>query len=406
MDEFAKNIDECPTPMHFMDFSRRLLTSKGFAEVREGDDLNYDKNRKFFVIRDEKSIVVVNSGDDDESSREISTKIFTTNLDYPYFLVKPNSGLIKNHYELLNVAHYGYGMWFSWMDRDLTIAGVVSYRCNNEIKQHLVYSVPPFCTIPSLASHMTNSSNRELQFEANFRPVVGFTDEPDSCAIHSPTLMKFLAKECNCNEDDIQDYELYLMSAEYCSSVGVNDEMIASQRLSSIGQAVVAMTSFANASPMPGSRNIFYGYTSENGCNMSLTSYQSNFLSNIISRISTNNEKSYKNVALLGGVRVPSTYSKPGSGVTYRSSPVFNGKSDQIILDKILASLNNSDFKYQKASNSYDINNGTHQLSVTNNAPPLFLGVPITNLHSIREIAYKSDFLAFKASLDCYFNEI
>lgn len=394
-------IKKSPTQMHFIACARENLIKNGFVELKENENWESIPNQ-FFVVRSEESIIACNIHDLDNGL------IFATNLDYPCFKVKPNSGIIKDNAELLNIQNYGYAMWFTWMDRDLTIAGKVIFNDKESGKQNVKYIhvQNPLCTIPSLASHLTPvpKDRYALSIDESMRPIISFLDKEQSNnneSTQSSSLLSCLAKECNCDISDIIDFDLSVISAEEPSKIGVNEEIYASQRISSILQASFAFDAFINHKPQKG-MTIFYGYDHENDQNESRTGFDSNFLKNTLNRIHVSNSF-YYNSLLLGAVRIPAAYALPSYGVCYRQGNIGKCQSRYIDFDKYLSELQKNEIPSQKCMTTYDIRCGIEELSVHLNISSLYFGIPIYSLHSIRESAFLNDITNYYYSVQTFF---
>lgn len=399
MDNIFSMIKKSPTQMHFIACARERLIEKGFVELKENEKWDNIPNQ-FFVIRSDETIIACNINDINNAL------IFATNLDYPCFKLKPNNCIFKNGTEQLNIQQYGYAMWFTWMDRDLSIAGKVIIKDKNTGQQIIKYinSEAPLLTIPSLASHLTPHSNFSLNIEESMRPIISFIDKENPTnnePIQSPTLLNYISKECQCEISDIIDYDLYIISAEQPSKIGINDEIYASQRISSILQASFAFDAFINSNPQKG-MTIFYGYDHENDMNESYTGFESNFLKETLSRVGVSSSF-YRNSLLLGGVRIPAAYSYPGHGVCYREGKIGKMKSPFSDLENLLNELSKNGIASHKCFTTYDIHCGAQELSVHLDIPALYFGIPIFSLHSIRESALLSDITHFFNSVQTFF---
>lgn len=79
---------------------------------------------------------------------------------------------------------YGGGIWRSWFDRDLSLAGLVTYRDGDQIKHDLVdFERKPLLCIPNLAIHLTPPDKRDfdLNTEQHLHPIfsVAKVDDQD-----------------------------------------------------------------------------------------------------------------------------------------------------------------------------------------------------------------------------------
>ena len=159
----------------------------------------------------------------------------------------------KDGYLQVGVELYGGGIWHSWFDRDLSLAGrvIVSKQGSAapSFSSKLVKIDRPILRIPTLAIHLDRTMNDAFKFnkETNFRPILGMVEQQlnsngeegkdksrtgtpvpfsgkstpvgekggkDASDVagmtekHHPMLLAVLADELGCDVGDIQDFEL------------------------------------------------------------------------------------------------------------------------------------------------------------------------------------------------------
>lgn len=122
---------------------------------------------------------------------------------------------------------YGGGIWHSWFDRDLSIAGrvIIANKSIGSFTSRLVKIERPLLRIPTLAIHLDRNVNENFKFnqESEFTPILGqlachfnakskkediCTDGLDVSAHHHPALLQLVAKELSVEPDEINDFEL------------------------------------------------------------------------------------------------------------------------------------------------------------------------------------------------------
>ena len=82
--------------------------------------------------------------------------IVATHIDSPNLRVRPISKRVKEGYLQVGVETYGGGIWHSWLDRDLSLAGrIVTADRNGSFASKLIKIDRPLLRIPTLAIHRT-----------------------------------------------------------------------------------------------------------------------------------------------------------------------------------------------------------------------------------------------------------
>jgi len=102
-------------------------------------------------------------------------KIIATHNDSPVMKLKPNfrdpkseTGA-KNGYEELSLSFYGGGIWHTWFDRPLGIAGLTITENNEKI----IITDDSSIVIPSLPPHLNDGSvyNKGFHYRPNFKGI-------------------------------------------------------------------------------------------------------------------------------------------------------------------------------------------------------------------------------------------
>jgi aspartyl aminopeptidase len=68
---------------------------------------------------------------------------------------------------------YGGGLWHTWFDRDLTLAGKIIIKDGDTLQSRYWRAKDPLMKIPNLAIHLTDRSGTfEPNKETHTRPVI------------------------------------------------------------------------------------------------------------------------------------------------------------------------------------------------------------------------------------------
>ncbi|MFQ9738892.1 MAG: hypothetical protein ACLR06_15070 [Christensenellaceae bacterium] len=142
------------TAYHAVENAKQLLLGNGFIALSETDDWAIEEGGKYFVERNGSSLVAFTVGALDD----FFFKIVASHTDSPALKLKENAVTLAGPYAKLNAETYGGGIYYSFFDRPMKIAGRVVTNENGVLKSETATS-EYFVTVPSLAVHMNRSVN-------------------------------------------------------------------------------------------------------------------------------------------------------------------------------------------------------------------------------------------------------
>ncbi|KAF4654696.1 hypothetical protein FOZ61_008091 [Perkinsus olseni] len=183
--------------------------------------------------------------------------------------IKPKEGIIQ-----LGVSTYGGGLWHTWFDRGLGMAGkVVIHNNKGCIEERLIRVDRPVAIIPNLAIHLQTAEERNAGFKINpeehLMPIFcsskyyhhqqqqaaagGHDDKQntdDDAMVNGNhrALMELLSKEAGCSINDIIDFDVCMMDATPSSMIGVYDEFISSPRIDNLLSTWACMEALSSQS--------------------------------------------------------------------------------------------------------------------------------------------------------------
>jgi aspartyl aminopeptidase len=198
--------------------------------------------------------------------------------DSPVLKVKPISKLEKQGYLQVGVETYGGGLWYTWFDRDLSLAGrVVVEKSDKTFSSELVCISRPVVRIPSLAIHLdreVNTAGFKPNLETNTVPVIATAvkdqlgapkqekgeeeatakrrrvdaednkSDPSQAKAnedHQPVLLRLLAEELQVDVSAIKDFELCLYDTQPAQLIGAYEEFIASRALDNLMMSFISV---------------------------------------------------------------------------------------------------------------------------------------------------------------------
>lgn len=270
---FIDFVNASPTPYHVVETVKNNLLKNGFTELSERTNWAglIQKNKKYFVTRNTSSLIAFTVG-----GKYLPGDGFAMvggHTDSPVLRIKPVSKQSKEGYAQIGVETYGGGIWHTWFDRDLSIAGRVYVNTEDgNIVSKLVKIDKPLLRIPTLAIHL--SKDRYVKFEFNketqLKPIAGLEAETKSDSSgccestklsdeefesvksaverHNKDLLDLVAKQLEIKPSQIEDFELILYDTQPSCIGGLKDEFIFSPRLDNQVTCYCASEAIINAS--------------------------------------------------------------------------------------------------------------------------------------------------------------
>lgn len=189
--------------------------------------------------------------------------VIAAHTDSPCLKLKPKSASSKSNYLMVNVQTYGGGLWHTWFDRDLSLAGRVIVRGDDGSFLHKLVKVKrPLLRVPTLAIHLDRTVNKDgfkPNLETHLIPLLATKSEDASAEFkekknslsskdsHHPLLMQILSDEVGCAIDDIASIELNVCDIQPSCLGGGNNEFIFSGRLDNLASSFCALRALVDS---------------------------------------------------------------------------------------------------------------------------------------------------------------
>ncbi len=242
-------IHACPTPAHAVAETARRLQEAGFSALSEGDAWSLAGGDARFVVRGG-TVLAFRVGA--RPAAEAGFRVIGAHTDSPNLRVKPNGDLEAHGYRQLGVEAYGGLLAYTWLDRDLGLAGSVVLRDDaapGRMTTRLVRIDRPILRIPALAIHLdreVNSVGLKLDFQKHLPPVWGLASAGGE-AVRGGTLKRVLAGELGVESEQIISYDLALCDTVRPAIGGLDGELIFAPRLDNLGMCHAALMALCRA---------------------------------------------------------------------------------------------------------------------------------------------------------------
>lgn len=232
-------LDASPTPFHATQNMAGMFENAGFLRLHETQKWNLKQGQKYFVTRNDSSIIAFTYP---KSKNYVMVGAHT---DSPNLKLKPNP-VIKEHGVIkFGVEPYGGVLLNTWFDRDLSLAGRISYLdSKNIIKDLHVDAKKPIAIIPSLAIHLDREVNekKSVNAQTDICPILSTNKEFD----FENFLKELLVSSGVEDIKEIYASELSFYDTQRALHVGLDEEFIASARLDNLLSCYVGMLSICS----------------------------------------------------------------------------------------------------------------------------------------------------------------
>ncbi|KAI8880498.1 aspartyl aminopeptidase-like protein [Backusella circina FSU 941] len=249
-------INASPSPFHCVHEASQHLERAGFHKLKEKEAWDLKRNGKYYFTRNGSALVAFAVGGAYQAGKG-GFSMVGAHTDSPCLKVKPISKKEKVGYLNVGVQLYGGGIWHTWFDRDLSVAGRVMVKREDGSYYHTLVKVEkPILRVPTLAIHLDHSVNEAFKFnkEVHLNPILATTVKaalnavatqdvttPSQVNQHHPALIHSLAKTMQIKPDQIYDFELCLYDTQPSTLGGVYDEFIYSARLDNLGMSYCSL---------------------------------------------------------------------------------------------------------------------------------------------------------------------
>jgi aspartyl aminopeptidase len=270
-------LDKSPTAFQATEVIVQRLVENGYKKLLEGDKWDLRPQGKYFVVRNDSAVIAfINGG---QAPAETGFKISGAHTDSPALKVKVGSETKFKGYHKVFVEVYGGPIINTWFDRELSLAGRVTYLTNGEVKSTNIYLDRPVGIIPNLAIHLNRNVNKGIEINKQTElPVMLGTSDKETY------FESLIASECGVNAEDILDYDLFFIPFEKTLIYGIEDELISSGRLDDLAMCHSILTALL-ATNEAKSTVIATFYDNEEIGSQTLQGANSSFLEMILARI-------------------------------------------------------------------------------------------------------------------------
>ncbi len=416
MNEYSNNlmsfIDSSPTSFHAVENAVGIIERNNFKKLNYNEKWILSSGMKYYTIVNNSTLVtfilpaLINTA--------MKYCIIGTHTDSPCIKIKPDASIsFEDNILKFNTEIYGGPLLYTWFDRSLSIAGIVTYKSDTVIKSTLINYKQPIAVIPSIAIHLNKDVNQKgipISNQKDIIPIVSLINKEDDVKNY---LIKNISEKINIDYKDILDYELSLYDTNCPVTTGFNNEMISSSRLDNLSMFYNSIEALSQSNSQNNSVSIAIGFDNEEVGSKSKKGADSVLTSVILERIWISSGLSREDFLIsstnsfiisadLSHAVHPNSPDKTdpvsknliNNGIVIKYNYNQKYSTDTESISKIVLLCKENNIPFQKFVNNSDFPGGSTigpHISSALTANCVDIGVPALAMHSIRELAGVKD---------------
>ncbi len=228
-------LSRATTPFHAVVEMERRLLEAGYSRLAEDAPWELEPGGRYFVVRNGSSVIAFGIGTEADAAQGM--RMVGAHTDSPCLMVKPSPEKVRQGYFQLGVEVYGGALLNPWFDRDLSLAGRVSFQCGEgQLRTALIDFREAIATIPSLAIHLDREANknRSINPQKDIPPVLCQLPEGEAKDFRDILRERLLLEHPDCGVEKVLDFELCFYDTQPAAVIGLQGDFLASARLDNL----------------------------------------------------------------------------------------------------------------------------------------------------------------------------
>lgn len=247
IDDLLDFLRRSPTPFHAVSNMVMQLRQAGFQPLQEADAWQLRRNGRYYVVRNDSSLIAFALGSDDPVTTGL--RMAGAHTDSPCLKVKPNPELNRSGYCQLGVEVYGGALLNPWFDRDLSLAGRVTYLDGNgALASALLDFAEPVAMIPSLAIHLDRDVNNNRSINPQQHLPLVLMGAAAGTPLDFRALLLTQLQRAHPDASAVLDYEICCYDTQPAARVGLQREFVAGARLDNLLSCFIGLRALLAAS--------------------------------------------------------------------------------------------------------------------------------------------------------------
>ena len=244
---------------------REILLAAGFEELDEKAHWRLERGKRYFFTRNGAAVHAFGIG----AKYELESGAFAVagaHTDNPALRLKPRSLTTSCGAVLASVETYGGGIWQTWFDRNLGVAGKALVRVARadgrlEVQTRVVSIKRPLFYIPTVAPHLDQpyANGFQVNKEIHLRALLTDSGAADDVALsatmvaasgtpkHHPALVALVARELGVAADAVVGLDLRLCDCEAATVGGLAGDYVCGQGIDNLNGTYCTTTALLRA---------------------------------------------------------------------------------------------------------------------------------------------------------------
>ncbi|GAB1258157.1 M18 family aminopeptidase [Aurantivibrio plasticivorans] len=246
--QLLKFLQQSPTPFHATQAMVDRFRSSGFKVLDEAESWALTPGEKYLFVRNDSSVIAFIYGK--QPLLQSGVRMVGAHTDSPCLRVKPNPQYTRQGLMQLGIEVYGGALLNPWFDRDLSLAGRVTFVDESGvIGSCLIDFKRPIAIIPSLAIHLDREANnsRSINAQKDIPPVLAIVNDDNEVQFSDLLIEQIRHQQPESKVSKILSHELSFYDFQPPQLVGLRQDFIASARLDNLLSCFVGMEAMLEA---------------------------------------------------------------------------------------------------------------------------------------------------------------
>lgn len=235
LQDLADFIAASPTPFHATATLRARLLAAGFTALDERSDWQLEAGGRYLVTRNDSSLIAFQLGAEGALGKR-GLRLIGAHTDSPCLRVKPQPEKDQQGLWQLGVEIYGGALLAPWFDRDLSLAGRVTFRnVDGALDSRLIDFQRPIAVVPNLAIHLNRGVNDGLAInpQTDMPPILAHSLDGGR-DLRALLAGQLASEHPDCEGAQVLDYELSFYDTQRPAQLGLDGDFFSAARLDNL----------------------------------------------------------------------------------------------------------------------------------------------------------------------------